>query len=644
MIQFFRRFFQSKVGIGVTLAFLGLIAVAFASADVSSFGSVGQVSSGDQVAVVGDERVPASELSQAATNTVNNLRRQNPTLSMAVFLEQDGLSQVLDQLLERTAIGEFAQKYGLRAGSNLVNSEILSIAAFKGADGNFSQDSYEQALRQGGLTDAMLRSDLGDGLLARQVLVPAAFGAKMPDAFAERYASLLKESRQGSIAIIPSAAYLPENDPTNEQLSTYYNENRGDYIRPERRIIRYITFGEDAVGDIANPTDREIAARYEEDRETYAPSEKRSITQFIVPTQQAANSIRTRVQAGTSLEAAAREAGLQTATIEDVSRSELASQTSPAVAQAIFATDRGAIAAPARSGLGFHVARVDAVSREAGRNLEQARSEIATALREEKRREAMADLAAEIEERIDDGAALTEVASDLDLEIQTTKPLVGNGMVYESPQERAPEVLAPALQTAFQMDESEPQLAEIERGTTFLVFEVSDITESAAAPLSEIRDGVVAQWKIAQGSKEARKVADRILAKVDDGTSTNAAIAAEKTRLPRADAVRMTREQLAQTGQQVPPPLALMFSMAEGTTKKLQAPNNAGWFVVRLDDIEPGTISKDDPLFQQTKRELAQAVGREYSDQLRKAILAEIGVEKNEDAIEALRRQLSGEN
>ncbi len=29
--------------------------------------------------------------------------------------------------------------------------------------------------------------------------------------------------------------------------------------------------------------------------------------------------------------------------------------------------------------------------------------------------------------------------------------------------------------------------------------------------------------------------------------------------------------------------MALMFSMAEGTVKRLEAPNDNGWFVVKLD-------------------------------------------------------------
>jgi peptidyl-prolyl cis-trans isomerase D len=71
-----------KLGVGVTLAFLLVIAIAFASSDVANTGTFGGVSGGDRVAVVGEERIDASELTASAGNMLDQLRQQNPTLTM----------------------------------------------------------------------------------------------------------------------------------------------------------------------------------------------------------------------------------------------------------------------------------------------------------------------------------------------------------------------------------------------------------------------------------------------------------------------------------------------------------------------------------------------------------------------------------
>lgn len=642
MITTFRKFFQSRIGIGITLAFLGLIAVAFASADVSTSGTFG-ISSGDRVAVVGDQKVEAAELTRAAQNALEQLRQNNPTLSMPAFIQQGGFERVVDTLLDRAAISEFGRKYGIRAGDNLVNSQIRLISAFRGPDGNFSDQIYRDAIARQGLTDRQVRGDLGDGLVAQQVVQPAGFAAIMPDRIAIRYASLFKERRKGAIAFLDSSAYAPAGEPSEEQLTRYYTANKGDYIRPERRVIRYATFGAEAVTTISAPTEAEVSARYRQDASRYAAKEDRTLTQLILPTKAAADSIRQRVEQGASFDTVAREAGLVAARIGPVSKGELTAQFSEAVATAVFAAGEGKMAEVARSNLGFHLVRIDAIERQAGQTLDQARAGIIAQITEEKRRLAFNELAADIEDRFASGESLADVAKSLKIEPQLTKTLTAAGIVYGSEGETAAPILAPALATAFQMDEEEPQLAEAVPGTTFLIYEAASITASAAAPLKEIRAQVITDWRRAEGAKQAKLAAERVIKRRGAGQTLASAVAAEQRKLPPIDRLDTTREELISSGQRVPAPLALFFSMAQGTQKQLAGPRNIGWFVVDLDSIEAGTIGKDDPLLGQARREFAATLSEEYVQQLQNAIRQDIEVERNEDAIAAVKRALTGE-
>ncbi|MXP42346.1 peptidylprolyl isomerase [Altererythrobacter soli] len=641
MLQFFRNFFKSKLGVPVMLAFLVLIGLAFASADVANTGTFGGVSGGDRVAVVGDQRISTADLAAAMTAALDNEKQQNPTLTMQAFIAQGGMDRVLNELLQRTAISEYARKHGLRAGDRLIDSELVQIPAFRGADGKFDNEAFQAVLRQRGLSEALVRQDIAAGLFARQVLLPATFGTAVPESLAQRYARLLRERRQGSIAVLPSTAFAPEGAPTAEQLQAYYRENNSDYIRPERRVISYATFGEEVLGDTPAPTDAQIAARYEQNREQYAASESRTFTQLVVPTQAAAKAVADRVAAGTSLAAAASASGLATTTVGPVTKAAFAAQTSQAVADAAFAAGQGAVAAPARGGLGWYVLRVDQIDRKPARSLADVRGEIAESLAAELRRTAFLDIAARIEEQLEEGGSLAEVADELNLELQTTRPLTADGRVYGT-DETAPPVLAPALRTAFDMEEEEPQLAEVEPGKTFLVFGVTDITPSAPAPLAQIREDVIADWRRSVGSERAKAAAQRVLQRVQKGQALAAALAAEKVQLPPIDPVNMGREELAQA-QQVPPVLALLFSMAKGTVKRLEAPQDNGWFVVQLDQVTVPEMERQDPLVGATRQQLAGVFGEEYAEQLVKAAQREVGVERNQEAIDAVARQLTGQ-
>jgi peptidyl-prolyl cis-trans isomerase D len=643
MIQLFRNFFKSKLGVGLTLAFLALIAVAFASSDVANTSVFGGVSGGDRVAVVGGERIDTAELSMNLTNALDQARQTDPTITMQAFIAQGGLDQVLDQLIQRTALAEFARRHGMRAGDQAVDRQILQNFPFREPTGGFDEAGFRAALAQRGLTEAAVREDLAMGLLARQLLTPITYSPVMPVSFGRQYAALLRERREGAIALLESSAFAPTAAPTNAQLQAFYRANDDDYIRPERRVIRFAAFGEEALGDLRAPTAAQIAARYQRDRAQYAATERRSFTQLVAPTQDAARAIAAEVRGGKPLDTAAREKGLATTQIAPMTRSELANATSAAAAQAAFAAAQGGVAQPARGPLGWYVLRVDAVERQPARTLAQVRGEIAAALAEEQRRAAFAELTADIEEQLDEGRSLAEVARDLDLELVSTRPATADGQVYGTPDETVPPILGRVLPVAFEMEEQEPQLAEVVPGQSVVVFEVSNITPSAAAPLAEIRDDVIAAWRRDEGAKAARAAADRILARVTQGRSLAEAVAAETRPLPAPQNVDLNREQLARQGR-VPSELALFFSMAEGTVKKLEAPSDAGWYVIQLSQIEAPQIAANDPIVLDTLRQLSQATSNEYVEQFVNAAQDEVGVERNQAAVDAVTAQVTGQN
>ena len=165
-------------------------------------------------------------------------------------------------------------------------------------------------------------------------------------------------------------------------------------------------------------------------------------------------------------------------------------------------------------------------------------------------------------------------------------------------------MLAPVLKTAFEMSEAQPQLAVLEPGKQFLVYDVGEVTPSATAPLAEIRDRGRRRLALGPAALPAR-------ARPPSGSQRGPARARRLRRpswprqvsLPPVDTIDLSRQQIAQTGH-VPPPLALMFSMAEGTVKRLAAQNELGWFVVSLDDIVTPELAADDPLVTATVGQL----------------------------------------
>ena len=65
--------------------------------------------------------------------------------------------------------------------------------------------------------------------------------------------------------------------------------------------------------------------------------------------------------------------------------------------------------------------------------------------------------------------------------------MTADGQVYGKPGQPRRRCSRGCSQTAFAMErENEPQLAEVEPGKTFVIFDVTGIAASAPAPLAEI--------------------------------------------------------------------------------------------------------------------------------------------------------------
>lgn len=641
MLQMFRNFFQSKAGVAFTLGFLALIAFAFASSDVSNTAIFGGVAGGDRVAVVGDRRIDANDLASRVSDEVTGLRQTNPTLTMEGFIADGGLTAALDSMVSGNAVADLAHSFGLRVSDRLVDSEIVQVAgSMRTLEGNFDTEAFRAALRQQGISEDMYRESLATELFARQMIGPVQLVPRMPQSIARRYAQAQLETRAGFVAALPASAFAPRGNPTDAQLQAYLNDNAAAYTRPERRVIRYAVFGEAAFGNVPAPTAAQIAERYERDSAQYAAQESRRFTQLVAPTQAAAQAIVTEVRGGMALEASARSKGLTTTEVALTTREALSTAASAAVATAAFDAASGTVTAPAQGSLGWYVLRVDGVEQRAGRTLDQARAEIAATLTTELRRAAMNDATARIEDEFTEGRSLSDVAEELGVEIATSRALTAAGQVYGTTG-AAPAELAPVLSVAFEMDEGEPQLAEAVAGESFIIYDVSDITAAAVAPLAEVRSDVATAWRRAEGMRLAAAAAARVQARVEAGSTLAAALAAEDVAIPAAQPLRLSVADLQRRGQ-VNRAEALLFTMARGTTKAVEGPEAGVWFVVQLNTVDVPDLAADSPLVGETASRLVSQLPQEYADQFVGAVQDSIEIEINQAAVDAVAAQLTG--
>ena len=641
MMTFFRRFAGSPIGIAVFAVILIAFVVTLYEGK-SMFGG-GGFTSGGALASVGSASIGEAEALRRAQNQLDNARQEKPELNMAAFVAGGGADATINRMIDVAAMGEFATKNGLVASRKLVDGAIASISAFNGPNGQFDRDTFLRILQQNKTNESQVRSDFARDAVNKMLILPASAGARVPASLVLPYASLMLETRQGQIGVVPSVAFASNTPLSDAELTEFYQHNVARYTVPERRVIKLAQFDRTRFEGAAKPSDAEIAAAYKAGAAKYAGRDVRGFTQIIVQKQSDADALLAKVKGGTSMADAAKSLGLEALSVPATDKPAFEKLTGPKVADAAFAAAKGGYAALAQSGLGYHIVRVDSVATISGKTLDAARAAIVTELTKVKTDQMLSDFVAKIEDDINGGATFDDVAKKFGLTATTTPAITASGLAPDTPDFKFSADLQPLLKDSFQAEPADdPQVASIGNGTAYALYHMDNVIPAAPKKLSDIRNQVIAEAQIYRAALAAKRVADVIVANVNKGMPFAQALSGAGVKLPAPKPAGGRRLDIAQGKDKVPPPLAMMFGMAEKRAKVLAVPQGAGWFIVYLDKVTPGDARQAPPLVDATQKQLAAVIGNEYVEQFAAAIRTQVGVTRNAGAIAAFKKSLTG--
>jgi peptidyl-prolyl cis-trans isomerase D len=641
MLGLFRRFSKSPIGIGI----FALILIAFVVTlyeGKSGFDATSLTGGGSAVATVGGKSIEEAELVRRVQNQLDGERQRNPEMDMSQFVAGGGVERTVDLTITGRALELFAAQQGMIASKKLVDGAIASIPAFNGPTGRFDQTTFAQVLAQRKLSEKIVREDFAREALTKMLAIPAAGAAQVPEKLILPYASLLLESRSGLVAVVPSKAFEPKTAPTDTELQTFYQRNIARYTLPERRVIRYARFDKSRVTAQSVATDAEVQKAYAANPQ-YAAQDKRGFTQIIVPTQQQASDLLAKVKGGMPMADAAKSVQREPLAVPATDKAAFAQLTGARVADAAFAAPKGGYAAIERSGLGFHVVRVDSIQTLAATPLAAVRAKLVSEITAQKEKRAISDFIVEIEDAAGNNATFDELVKKYGFTVETTPALTGGGTAIEKPGYTAtPEVTA-ILKDAFRAEtDDDPAVATIPGNTGYVLWKLDRKVPAAPKPLAEIRPLVVADVQIDKGSKAAKVAADKVVAAVNGGTPLGAALQSLGVALPAPQPAGARRLELAQAQGKAPPPLSMMFAMPAKRARTLQVDGKQGWYVVYVDKIVAGDARTAPGLIQATQQQLSGAVGDEYVQQFANAVKSDVGFKKNDGALAKLKATLTG--
>ena len=642
MLASFRRLSKSKIGTGIMAGVLVAILAGFAYGDLANFGT-GMPGFGlgtSTIAKVGGQEISEKEMSDAMQRRLADVREQNPEADYKTIAGD--FDALLQQMVDQRAIVAFGDKYGFDLSKRLIDAEIADLPGVRGLNGKPSVQGYQQFLAQTRLSDQQVRQVLAAQIIARYLLVPATAEARTPVGIARPYTSMLLEERSGEAAVIPFTAFTAGLKPSDADLGRYYQANKGRYMVPEQRVLRFASLGPEQVAGIS-ATDQEIAAYYNTNRATYAPSETRDLSQVVVPDQATANGIAARAKAGGTLAKAAAPAGANAAISAPKGQTKQAYSAiaGAKVAAAAFGAPAGTVIGPMQSDFGWVVAKVDAIHTSGGKSLDAAKAEIAAKLNTDKRKGAIEDLVDKVQDALDGGSNFAEVAAQLKLPVTATPLIVANGSSRTDAAYRVPAQLAGALKAGFDLGPTdEPEIAALADKSGYVVVAPGQVVPAAPAPLASIRDRVTNDWVMGLALTKAKAAATAIAAKAGAGASLADAVKQSGAAVP-VQPMKARRVDMTQANPQSLPALAALFKLRAGKSQVVPDTQGRGFFVIKVTTITPGNAMQALSLITQTQLGIARSSTDDYARQFVNAIGQDIKVKRNDKAINALKQRLA---
>src|SRR6056297_971321 len=568
----------------VAIFILGLLAVPFVFFGLDSYiQSVPQ----DAVAQVGDSEIKVSEFQAEFSRYRAQLRQQQGDAYDELQANRpEARREFLESMIDRRLLLQHAQSMGMAISANTIADVIRNVPAFQ-IDGRFDSEIYRQRIIATGQSPSAFERELAGDLLVQELPAAVSSSVIVTGADVDRWLRVQMEMRQISYATIQSRAFNEEVSISESEVDAFYQENQGQFMRPERVSVEYIELDTRDMAETIEVEEDVLRQRYDATQARFMTPERRNASHILITAGDERTEDEARALAQSLLERL--ESGAEFAELAEEYSDDPGSAPQggnlgwiepdvmmPEFEAALYDLQPGDIAGPVETEFGWHLIRLDEIDEPRGQTFAEARSEILEEVREER----ADDLYIELSDRLidlvyADPTGLEAVAEDLGLELQQAGPFSrfsAEGLMAN------PRVLEAVFS----------DLVLIER------------QPSEPRPLEDVADEIQSRLKRDAAREAARAYATNLVDRIRAGDETLEQVAeAEELELQQQEATRRSFD----LGSQV---LDTLFSLprpGEGESVLEVIPNTGNWMLVRLEEVVPGNPEEADDAQRQSARQ-----------------------------------------
>ncbi|MBV7405365.1 peptidylprolyl isomerase [Enterobacter sp. ENT03] len=500
----------------------GIIIVSFILTGVSGYLIGG---SDNYAAKVNGQEIGRGQFENAVAGERNRMQQQLGEQFSELASNENYMKtmrqQVLDRLIDEALLDQYARHLGLGISDEQVKNAIFATKAFQN-NGTFDNTRYNALVNQMGMTADQYAQALRNQMVSQQLINAIAGTDFMLKGETDELATLVAQQRVVREATIDVNALAAKQTVTEQEITSYYEQNKNNFMSPEQFRVSYIKL--DAANMQQNVSDADIQSYYDQHQDQFTQPQRNRYSVIQTKTENEAKAVLEALNKGADFAQLAKEKSSDIISARNGGdMGWLEASTTPDELKNAGLKEKGQLSGVIKSSVGFLVVRLDDVEPAKVKPLADVRDELAAKVKQEKGLDAFYALQQKVSEAAsNDNVSLTGAEQAAGVKAVETGWFGRNNL----PEELNFKPVADAIFNGGLVGEngtpgSNSDIITVDGDRAFVI-RVSEHKPEAVKSLDEVKAQVTDIVKHTKAQQQAKLDADKLLAALKTGKGDEA--------------------------------------------------------------------------------------------------------------------------
>lgn len=563
---------------------LGLIIVSFILTGVGNYLIGGN---NNYAAEVNGQEISRSQFENAVTSERNRMAQQLGDQFSELAANENYMKsvrqQVLNRMIDEALLDQYAKKLNLGISDEQVKKAIFSTQAFQ-ANGKFDNNRFNAIVNQMGMSADQYAQVLRNQLTSQQLINAVAGTDFMLKGETDELAALVAQQRVVRQAVIDVNALAAKQTASDDEVTSYYDQNKSRFIAPEQFRVSYIKL--DATAMQENATDAEIQAYYDQHQDQFTQPQRNRYSVIQAKTEDDAKAVLDELNKGADFATVAKAKSTDIISARNGGdMGWLEEGTTPDELKNAGLKEKGQLSGVIKSSVGFLVARLDDIQPAQVKPLSEVHDELAAKVKQEKALDAWYALQQKVSE-----AASNDNESLAGAEQAAGAKAVQTGWFSRDtlPEELNFKPVSDAIFNGGLVGQngapgSNSDIITVDGDRAF-VLRITDHKAEAIKPLAEVKTQVTDIVKHNKAEQQAKLDAEKLVTELKAGKGDDALKAAGLSFGAAKTLARTSQDPVSQAAFNLPLPEKDKPSFGSTTDQQ------GNVVVLALDEVKAGTM------------------------------------------------------